>query len=127
MSGTLHSVLLVDDEVGFLDVMGRRLRRRGIRAVLAASGVEALEAVGRDTFDAVVTDLKMPGMDGLALMEQLREVAPGLPVVLLTGHAGEEEALEAVRQGAAEYLHKPCDLETLLETLLRVAEGGPHA
>lgn len=122
MDGTLRAVLLVDDELGFLDVMGRRLRRRGIRAALAASGQEALEAVRRERFDAVVTDLKMPGMDGLALMECLRDIVPDLPVVLLTGHAGEAEAREAVRRGVAEYLHKPCDFDMLLETLLRVAE-----
>ena len=122
MNDSLYAVLLVDDEVGFLDVMGRRLRRRGIRATLAASGREALEVAGREHFDAVVTDLKMPGMDGLALMERLREAVPDLPVVLLTGHAGEAEAQEAVRRGAAEYLHKPCDFDMLLEALLRVVE-----
>ena len=116
----MYSVLFVDDEVGFLDVMGRRLRRRGIEAVLAPSGQDALEALRHQAFDAVVTDLKMPGMDGLTLMAHLREAFPLLPVILLTGHAGEEEAQEALRLGAADYLHKPCDLEDLLLCLARV-------
>lgn len=112
---TLTAMLLVDDETGFLDVMARRLHRRGIRVCVAASGPEALEAVDRECFDVVVTDLKMPGMDGLTLLDHLRAVVPDVPVLLLTGHAGEDEAAEALRRGAKEYLHKPCDLETLLE------------
>lgn len=116
----IRAVLLVDDEEGFLDVMGRRLRRRGIEATLAVSGEDALRAVHSAVFDAVVTDLKMPGMDGLALTEHLSRTAPGLPVILLTGHAGTEEAQKALSLGAAAYLHKPCDLEELLECLARV-------
>lgn len=116
----LHTVLMVDDEVGFLDVMGRRLRRRGIAASLADSGPKALEMLQGEQFDVVVTDLKMPGMDGIALLDVLRQRYPALPVVLLTGHAGEEEAGEAVRRGASSYLHKPCDLDELLAELERV-------
>lgn len=117
---TLTAILLVDDEQGFLDVMARRLHRRGIRVCVAASGAQALIAVQHEGFDVVVTDLKMPGMDGLSLLDHLQEVAPTLPVVLLTGHAGEDEAAEAVRRGAMAYLHKPCDLETLLEKVHEV-------
>lgn len=117
---TLTAILLVDDETGFLDVMARRLQRRGIRVCVAASGSVALEAVAHDSFDVVVTDLKMPGMDGLTLLDRLRERVPDMPVLLLTGHAGEDEAAEALRRGAVAYLHKPCDLETLLERVQAV-------
>lgn len=116
----MYSVLFVDDEDGFLDVMGRRLRRRGFEPALAASGEEALAIVSQTRFDIVVTDLKMPGMDGLALMAHLRERMPQLPVVLLTGHAGAEEAQEALRLGAAAYLHKPCELDKLLECFAKI-------
>ena len=122
MTTTLRAVLLVDDEVGFLDVMGRRLRRRGIAVTLAASGAEALAAARRDRFDAVVTDLKMPGMDGLRLMDELRLLRPELPVILLTGHAGTAEAQDAERRGVAGYLHKPCDFDELLTALRRVTD-----
>lgn len=118
----MYSILFVDDEVGFLDVIGRRLRRRGIRATLAPSAAAALQALEKDAFDAVVTDLKMPGMDGLALVARLRETFPGLPVILLTGHGGEEEAQEALRLGAADYLHKPCELEELLQCLAQALD-----
>lgn len=118
----LNAILLVDDEQGFLDVMTRRLRRRGIRVRVADSGAEALVAVAEESFDVVVTDLKMPGMDGLALLEHLCSSAPGLPVILLTGHAGEDEAAEAVRRGAVAYLHKPCDLECLLQKVDEVLQ-----
>lgn len=121
---TLSAILLVDDEQGFLDVMTRRLHRRGIRVRVAASGPEALTAASEESFDVVVTDLKMPGMDGLTLLEHLRESAPGLPVLLLTGHAGEDEAAEAVRRGAVAYLHKPCELETLLKKVDEVLNSG---
>lgn len=120
----LTALLLVDDETGFLDVMCRRLQRRGIRVRVAASGEEALSAVAEEAFDAVVTDLKMPGMDGLALLDHLQKAAPHLPVLLLTGHAGEEEAAAALTKGAVDYLHKPCDLESLLERVQAVLDRG---
>ena len=120
----MNSVLFVDDEAGFLDVMGRRLRRRGFEPTLATSGEEALMAVAGNSFDIVVTDLKMPGMNGLVLMARLRQCAPHIPVVLLTGHAGAEEAQEALRLGAVAYLHKPCDLETLLECFTKALQAG---
>lgn len=118
----LRAILLVDDEQGFLDVMTRRLRRRGIRVRVADSGAQALIAVSEESFDVVVTDLKMPGMDGLALLEHLHARLPGLPVILLTGHAGEDEAAEAVRRGAVAYLHKPCELESLLQKVDEVLQ-----
>lgn len=120
----LRTVLMVDDEAGFLDVMGRRLRRRGIAAFLADSGPKALELLDKAHVDIVVTDLKMPGMDGITLLDTLQQHYPALPVVLLTGHAGEEDASEAVRRGAASYLHKPCDLDELLTELERVLSAG---
>lgn len=119
----LSAMLLVDDEQGFLDVMTRRLRRRGIRVRVAESGAQALIAVSEESFDVVVTDLKMPGMDGLTLLEHLHASFPGLPVILLTGHAGEDEAAEALRRGAVAYLHKPCELESLLQKVAEVLQG----
>lgn len=119
----LSAMLLVDDEQGFLDVMTRRLRRRGIRVRVAESGAQALIAVSEESFDVVVTDLKMPGMDGLTLLEHLHASLPGLPVILLTGHAGEDEAAEALRRGAVAYLHKPCELESLLQKVAEVLQG----
>ena len=116
----MYTVLFVDDETGFLDVMGRRLRRRGFTATLASSGEEALEAVHLTQFDIVVTDLKMPGMDGLTLMDHLRQRVPQTPVILLTGHAGNDEAQEALRRGASAYLHKPCEFGDLLACLEQV-------
>ncbi len=111
---SLKKILLVDDETGFLDVMGRRLKRRGVDVSMASSGDEAVALVEQGFFDAAVTDLKMPGMDGLALLALLRQRAPDLPVFMLTGHGGEDEAREAVERGAAGYLHKPCELDDLM-------------
>lgn len=119
----MRAVLFVDDEEGFLDVMGRRLRRRGFAPTLARSGEEALRALREAPFDVVITDLKMPGMDGLELVDRLKREAPHVPVILITGHGGEEEAREALRRGACDYLHKPCELEDLLACLARVLGG----
>ena len=111
----MYRVLFVDDEAGFLDVMGRRLRRRGYEAELATSGEAALAVLSAgEGFDLIVTDLKMPGMGGLGLLAALKERAVGVPVILLTGHAGDEEAQAALGLGAVAYLHKPCDFEDLL-------------
>jgi DNA-binding NtrC family response regulator len=107
-------VLLVDDEVDFVDVLAERLEARDLRVSKAHSGGVALELAEETTFDAIVLDIAMPGMDGIETLERLLEINPDLQVILLTGKATLEQAATAIRIGALDLLEKPADIDTLV-------------
>jgi putative nucleotidyltransferase with HDIG domain len=113
-------VLIVDDDQFALQSMTRALGGESYEVVTAASGLEAIELLRQDTFDLVLTDLKMPGVDGLVVLRKVREIAPQAIVLILTGYASLESAIEALRQGAYDYLVKPCSGD---ELKLKIAEG----
>jgi len=113
----MDRVLLVDDEVVFLEALAERLRIRGLEVVCTASGREALTAVEEQTFDAVVLDLSMPGLDGLETLRRLREMQPELQVMILSGRATVQTAVEATRLGATDIFEKPTDVETLVQRI----------
>jgi DNA-binding NtrC family response regulator len=114
-------VLLVDDEVDFVEVLADRLSARSLDVTTTTSGEEALEAARERRFDAIVLDMAMPGMDGLETLEGLLEINPDLQVILLTGQATLEQAAAAIRIGALDLLEKPADLETLVEKIHKAA------
>jgi len=119
------SVLVVDDEVAFAETLAKRLAKRGCRVDLAYSGQEALEKLGGGgptTTVGVILEVKMPGMDGLGALARIKEEHPLIEVIMLTGHATVESAIEGMKQGAFDYLMKPCDLEILVEKLNLAAE-----
>ena len=118
-------MLLVDDEVEFLEPMATRLGRRGISCTTVQSGEDALRALNDGRFDCALVDVKMPGMDGLVLLGRLRRDYPGLPVVLLTGHASVELGVQGMELGAFEYLMKPVDLDELLDVVRRAVGSAP--
>ena len=107
-------LLLVDDEAGFTEVLAKRLRRRGLEVDVALSGGEAVAALAQGVYDAAVVDFKMADMDGLTVLEHFKRHAPGLPVLMLTGHGSEEAVRKGLSSGAADYLIKPCDIGELL-------------
>jgi DNA-binding NtrC family response regulator len=108
-------VLLVDDEVPFVETMTKRLKRRGLTVGAAHSGQKALECLNRDgSIAVVILDVKMPGMDGIATLREIKKAHPLVEVIMLTGHATIESAIEGMRLGAFDYLVKPCDMEQLL-------------
>jgi signal transduction histidine kinase len=111
-------VLLVDDEVDFLHNLGQRLELRGIAALTAESGPEALDIINREQIDVVVLDVRMPGMDGI------KESHPRIEVVMLTGHADLESSLEGMRFGFFDYLTKPVRLEQLIEKIHEASARG---
>ncbi len=110
-------LLLVDDEKGFVDVLTNRLGRRGIKAVKAYSGAEALRALREARFDVMVLDLKMEDMDGIEVLKIVRKMAPDLPVIILTGHGSRTAAEDGMTLGAFDYLTKPCELNELMKKI----------
>jgi DNA-binding NtrC family response regulator len=110
-------VLLVDDEVDFVDVLAERLEARDLRVFKANSGKAALDLAQERTFDAIVLDMAMPGMDGLETLEGLLAINPDLQVILLTGRATLEQAAAAIRIGALDLLEKPAEIGTLVEKI----------
>jgi DNA-binding NtrC family response regulator len=108
-------VMLVDDEVPFVDTMTKRLNKRNLDIVAAHSGHEALEKLRADgTVDVVILDVKMPGMDGIETLREIKKAYPLVEVIMLTGHATVETGIEGMKLGAFDYLMKPCDIEQLM-------------
>jgi DNA-binding NtrC family response regulator len=107
-------VLLVDDEVPFVETMSKRLTKRQLMVLSAYSGREALEKLEKDAVDVVILDVKMPAMDGIETLREIKKAHPLVEVIMLTGHATIETAVEGMRLGAFDYLMKPCEIEELL-------------
>jgi len=107
-------VLLIDDEDDFRELLGKRLVKRGLTVGAAASGQAGLDQAQGGDFDVVVLDVKMPGMDGLEVLRRLRKMVPDTEVILLTGHANMEVAVEGMDLGAFDYLMKPVAINELL-------------
>lgn len=117
-------VLLVDDEEQFVINMARILKVRGFDMSTAFSGYEAVDAIKYGGgFDVVVLDVKMPGMDGIATLEEIKKWAPDTEVIMLTGHATLSSGTRAMRKGAYDYLMKPCEIEDLVEKLKEAHEA----
>jgi CheY-like chemotaxis protein len=110
-------VLVVDDSAIDRRLAGSFLKRAGMEPTHAHNGVQALESIERCVPDIVVTDLQMPEMDGLELVEAIRRIHPSLPVVLMTAHGSEEVAVQALRHGAASYVPKRNMLRDLVHTV----------
>lgn len=108
-------ILIVDDDPDLLKLLQLRLQANGYRIDCAASGAEALASVNVSRPDLVITDLRMDGMDGMALFEALHQSRPGLPVIILTAHGSIPDAVAATRRGVFGYLTKPFDAKQLLD------------
>ncbi len=118
MIQTKTTLLLVDDEPAFVETMAKRLGKRDFRVLSALSGPEALEKLDSEEtpkVDVVILDVKMPGMDGLEALAAMKQKHPLVEVVMLTGHATVESAIEGMKRGAFDYLMKPCDIEVLVK------------
>lgn len=116
MNSTRMNVLLVDDEKRFRASTEKILLRRGFGVTTAGTGEEALERLA-DGPDVVVLDIRMPGMDGLTALRELKRRAPDVPIIMLSGHASEDAARIALDQGAFDFLAKPCDIDLLVAKL----------
>jgi DNA-binding NtrC family response regulator len=107
-------VILVDDERDFLEVLIRRLGKRDVDVRGVSSGEEALQYLQAKPIDVAVLDVRMPGMDGLTALRKIKKLDPLIEVIMLTGHASLEVALEGMRAGAFDYLMKPAEIDELL-------------
>ena len=116
----MAKILVIDDEQGIRNLLDTLLRRKGYDVVLAESGRQGLELFRRERPDVIVLDLKMPEMDGLTVLQQIQNLDPGKPVIILTG-AGTAEAEQQVRAlGVTEYVEKEFSLHLLGDSLKRL-------
>ena len=110
-------VLLVDDEVEMVTTLAERLSLRGIRADWVLSGHDAITRVSENRYDVVILDVKMPGLNGLETMEEIRKIQPESKILLLTGHGSQSDCEAGKKGGACFYLMKPIDIELLIESM----------
>jgi len=107
-------IMLVDDEERFLTTTQKLLARKGVDVIIATSGSEALNKLIMENVHVVILDVKMPGMDGIATLKAIKERYPLIEVIMLTGHATVESAVEGLKLGATDYLMKPSDIDELV-------------
>ncbi|MFO8086111.1 MAG: response regulator [Desulfobacterales bacterium] len=118
----LAIVLLVDDEVPFVETMTKRLKKRELDIIPAYNGEEALKKLEEHpNIEVVILDVKMPGMDGIETLGEMKKNHPLKEVIMLTGHATVESAIEGMKKGAYDYLMKPCDIELLVDKVTDAA------
>ena len=116
-------LLLVDDEKGFLDTLTKRLKKRELKVRAVYSGEDALVELKKNSaIEVVVLDVKMPGMDGIETLVEIKQRFPLMEVIMLTGHATVETAIDGMKLGAFDYLMKPCDIDALISKVKEAIE-----
>src|SRR5437899_3299299 len=115
-------ILFADDEAHLRDLMQMELPRLGHEVTVCPDGTAALKALEKGTYDAALLDLRMPGLTGIEVLGKVRQISPDTQVIILTGHATVDTAVQALRLGAFDYLTKPCKWAELEIILSRVAE-----
>jgi two-component system, OmpR family, response regulator len=115
-------VLVVDDEDDFRETIVKRLQKRKMTAQGAESGEKALDLIDVQPFDVVVLDVKMPGLDGIETLREIKKKKPLIEVILLTGHASMESGIEGIKLGAFDYVMKPANLDELVEKMRQAYE-----
>ena len=110
-------ILLVDDEIIFTDNMSKLLTSRGYLVTAVNNGDSAIRMLEEKNFDVVVLDLKMPGMDGITTLKEIKKLGLFTETLILTGHGSVDTALEAIKIGAYDYLAKPCEIDELVEKI----------
>jgi DNA-binding NtrC family response regulator len=120
----MAKILIVDDEESVRKILGIQLRRLGHETVEAPDGPEAIEALGESSFQAIITDLKMPKMDGLELLQRIRKHYPQIPVVMITAHGTIDTAVEAMKRGAFDYVTKPFNHDEFLKIIDRAIRSS---
>ncbi|MFZ5571565.1 MAG: response regulator [Thermodesulfobacteriota bacterium] len=109
------NLMLVDDEERFLETTRKLLEKKGYRVVTATNGAEAMQLLNSQTVHVVILDVKMPGKDGNTVLKEIKSQFPLVEVIMLTGHATMESAIDGLKFGATDYLTKPADMELLIQ------------
>lgn len=115
-------VLIIDDERDFIETMEKRFRFRKIPVTAALSGAAALEILSREEFDVAILDVRMPGMDGLDTLKEIKKRYPLMEVIMLTGHGSIESGTRGMSLGAYDYVLKPVDFSELLDKVEKAGE-----
>ncbi|MFH1488356.1 MAG: response regulator [Pseudomonadota bacterium] len=119
-------ILLVDDEERFLETTQKLLGKKGYDILIAVSGTEALRILASQTIHVVILDVKMPGMDGLAVLKEIKTLHPLVEVIMLTGHGTVESAVDGLKSGATDFLVKPTDVDILIQKAEEAFEKRKH-
>jgi DNA-binding NtrC family response regulator len=120
-------LLLVDDEREFVQTLSERLMMRDMGSAVAYDGESALKLINEDEPDVIIVDLKMPGINGLEVLQKVKETRPLIEVIILTGHGNEEDRKLCMELGAFAYLQKPLDINVLSETIREANEKAKQA
>jgi DNA-binding NtrC family response regulator len=112
-----EKVLLVDDEIDFLEVMSQRMKARGLEISTAESAEQAISIIEKKSFDAVVMDFQMPGMNGMEALKIIKNNKPEMQIILLTAYATIEKTVEVIKAGAMDLLEKPADIDALIDKI----------
>jgi len=116
-------VLIIDDEYKTLEILGMRLSQDGFEVTTATTGEAGLKLVYETHPDAILLDIMMPGMSGMEMLKQVREIAPNLIVIIITGYATVELSVQAIQQVAHDFIAKPFTSERLSEVLWKVLKA----
>lgn len=119
---TKFRVLIVDDEPDFVETMVKRLKDRGLDVEGVLSGKEALAILDNADFDVCVLDVKMPGMDGIEALSEMKKKKPLMEVIMLTGHGSVESGIRGLQLGAYDYIMKPVPFKDLLQKMIQAYE-----
>ncbi len=115
-------ILIVDDEEDFVDTIVRRLKSKGYYALGVFRGKDALKLLQEEDFDVCVLDVKMPGMDGIETLREMKKIKPFMEVVMLTGHGSVESGIKGLELGAYNYVMKPVAFSDLLQLMIQAYE-----
>ena len=116
------NILLIDDEEEFVETLAQRLESRGYGTITALDGQAGIGALAGESFDIVILDIMMPGIDGMETLKQIKRNLPEIPVILLTGHGSTKIGMEGMRLGASDYLMKPLNINILIGKILFALE-----
>jgi len=111
------SLLLVDDEIEFVETLSKRLIKRGFKTTFVTNGKDALEKTRTEQYDVAIVDVRMPDMDGITLLGEIKKIKPLVEVLLLTGYASVQSGIEGMKKGAFDYIMKPADIDELVKKI----------
>ena len=117
MFKTKSTIMLVDDEKDFVEILSLRLTENGENVISAYNGSECLKALEKNGIDVIILDVKMPGMDGIETLKEIKKNHPLVEVIMLTGHGTIQAAVEGMKLGAFDFLLKPADFDELTRKL----------